>query len=172
MRFGDTTRRASRRFVRSLELPPVGSIRELLPAVEEISGHPIRLAPAPVESSQGVCGMWIRTVDGIDYIFVHENTSRAHQDHILAHELAHILRSHSGNLILPQEVTLADQLVPTLDPSVVKMMLGRTNYKHEDEKEAELIGTHLQRLVHRPGRYTKGHDRVAETLLHGMRGRK
>jgi hypothetical protein len=162
------SRRRSRRFVRSLDLPPAGNIRELLPAIERLSGYPIRLVPAAVDSSQGICGMWIRTVAGIDYIFVHEKTSRAHQDHIIAHEIGHILRNHHGILDLPQAEPVADRLVSHLDPSVVKMMLGRTSYEYEDEKEAEMIGTYLQRLVHRSGRLII-HDRVAETLLRGRR---
>jgi hypothetical protein len=157
------TRRQSRRFVRGLDLPPAASVRDLLPAVERLSGHPIRLVPAPAGSAQGVCGIWIR-MDGIDYVFVHEDTSRAHQDHIIAHELAHILRNHQGSLVLPQANPVTDRLVPTLDPTVVKMMLGRTTYEHQDEKEAELIGTCLQRHVHRTGPLV-GSDRMARTLL-------
>ncbi|WP_431045556.1 hypothetical protein ACQUSR_29015 [Streptomyces sp. P1-3] len=158
-------RRESRRFVRGLGLPPVGSIRELLPTIEERSGYPIRLTPAPVGSEQGMCGMWIRTTEGVDYIFVHEMTSRAHQDHIIAHEVAHILCDHRGSLPLPQAAPIPDQLLTTLDPAVVKLILGRSTYEYQDEREAELIGSYLQRHVHRPGVHIGGHDRVAETLL-------
>ncbi|WP_326650516.1 MULTISPECIES: hypothetical protein [unclassified Streptomyces] len=143
-------------------------MRELLPVAERLSGYPIRLAPAPADSEEGVCGLWIR-MEGVDYVFVHEDTSRAHQDHIVAHEMGHILRNHRGSPILSQSKPVTDRLVPTLDPAVVKMMLGRTSYEHQDEKEAELIGTYLQRHVHRPGARISGHDRVAETLLRGRR---
>ncbi|MFI7102813.1 hypothetical protein ACIBK8_26045 [Streptomyces sp. NPDC050161] len=165
MRRRDTTRRDCRRFVRDLNLPQAACIRDLLPAIEERSGHPIRVAPAPVDSVQGVCGMWIRTVEGIDYVFVHRKTSRAHQDHILAHELAHILCAHHESLDTPGSKPLTDRLITTLDPSAVKMMLGRSDYTYQDEREAELIGSYLQRHVHHPGRRTGGHDLVAATLL-------
>ncbi|SBW22901.1 hypothetical protein FDG2_3288 [Candidatus Protofrankia californiensis] len=158
-------RRDSRRFVRDLGLPPASSIRELLPAVEERSGYSIRLVPAPGDSEQGVCGMWMRSVEGVDYIFVHENTSRVHQDHIIAHEIAHILRDHRGSLAFLRANPMTDRLVPTLDPAVVKMMLGRSNYEYEDEREAELIGSYIQRLIHRTGRLAGNHDRMAATLL-------
>lgn len=49
------------------------------------------------------------------------------------------------------------------------MMLGRTDYEYEDEMEAELIGSCLQRHVHRPVRRICDDDRVAETLLRGQR---
>jgi hypothetical protein len=166
-----STRYGARRFVRDLGLPPTDNVRDLLPVIEERSGCPIRLAPAPAPapasagSEQGLCGMWVRTVGGIDYIFVHEKTSRAHQDHIIAHELAHILRDHGGSSALPPTKPLTDRLLTTLDPAVVRMMLGRTDYEYEDEREAELIGSYLQRQVHRAGRRIGGHDRMAETLL-------
>jgi IrrE N-terminal-like domain len=158
-------RRDSRRFVRDLGLPQADSIRELLPAIEERSGYSIRLAPAPLDRGQGVCGMWIRTTEGIDYIFVHEMASQAHQDHVIAHEIAHILRNHEGRLDLPQVNPVTDRLVSSLDPATVKMMLGRSDYDYRDEQEAELIGSHLQRYVHRPGRDVSDSDRVAKTLL-------
>lgn len=162
-------RRDSRRFVHGLDLPPADSIRELLPAIEERSGYSIRLAPAPVDIEQGLCGLWIRTTEGIDYIFVDKKTSRAHQDHIIAHEIAHILCSHHERLGLPQAKPIAERLVTTLDPEVVRMMLGRSDYEYRDEREAELIGSYLQRHVHRPNRRLGEHGRVAQTLLRGKR---
>ncbi|WP_051271792.1 hypothetical protein [Streptomyces qinglanensis] len=161
-------RRESRRFVRDLGLPPAQSIRDLLPAIESRSGRSIRLESAPPNSGGGLCGMWIRTVQGIDYIFVNEETSRAHQDHIIAHEAAHILRNHQGSGTLGEVNPVTDRLAPTLDPQVVKMMLGRSDYELHDEREAELIASHLQRHIHRRGPDISAEDPIAETLLrHG-----
>ncbi|WP_431980923.1 regulator component [Streptomyces qinglanensis] len=161
-------RRECRRFVRDLGLPPAQSIRDLLPAIESRSGRSIRLEPAPPNSGGGLCGMWIRTVEGIDYIFVNEETSRAHQDHIIAHEAAHILRNHQGSGTLGEVNPVTDRLAPTLDPRVVKMMLGRSDYELHDEREAELIASHLQRHIHHHGPDISGEDPIAETLLrHG-----
>ncbi|MEU6484881.1 hypothetical protein [Streptomyces sp. NPDC046887] len=164
-----STRRDSRRFVRDLGLPPADSIRDLLPHVEKRSGHPIRVVPNPLGGTQGVCGVWIRTGAGVDYIFVDEKTSRAHQDHIIAHELAHILCDHHGALTPAPAVVMTDQLITTLAPETVRTMLGRSDYTYQDEREAELIGSHLQRHVHGPGRQVGAHDRVAETLLRTRR---
>ncbi|MDH2387422.1 ImmA/IrrE family metallo-endopeptidase [Streptomyces sp. HNM0663] len=158
-------RRDSRRFVQSLDLPPAGSIRELLPAIEQRTGCPIHLLPAPAGSAFGVCGMWIRTVEDMDYIFIHEDTSRAHQDHILAHEIAHILRNHHENPAFSPVSPVPERLFPNIDPEVVRMMLGRSEYTYRDEREAELIGSYLQRHVHRRTRQIADHDRAAETLL-------
>ncbi|MCX4750490.1 hypothetical protein OG455_34120 [Kitasatospora sp. NBC_01287] len=161
-------RSSCRRFVRGLDLPRVAGVRELFPVVEARSGYPIRILPISEDIAQGVCGLWIRSTS-TDYVFVHPDTSRAHQDHIIAHELGHILREHQGLPILPAAPPVADRLVPDLDPRVVKMMLGRTSYEHDDEEEAELIGTYLQRHAHRPGLRPRGDDPVAETLLRDWR---
>ncbi len=170
MRRWDTTRRDSRRFVRELGLPPADSIRELLPAVAERTGYAIHLAPAPeLGGKYGLCGMWIRTADGFDYIFVHEKTSRAHQDHIIAHELAHILCNHQDGPALPAGKPVGSRLISNLEPAAIKMMLGRSDYEYQDEREAELIGSYLQRHVHRPHRPVGDGDRMAETLLRTRR---
>jgi hypothetical protein len=166
VRCWDTTRRDSRRFVRELGLPAARNIRELLPAVQERTGHAIHIAPAPVLGGKlGLCGMWIRTTDGVDYIFVHEKTSRAHQDHIVAHELAHILRNHQGSSAFSAAKPVGSRLISTLEPAAIRMMLGRSDYEYQDEREAELIGSYLQRHVHRPHPHAGNGDRVAETLL-------
>jgi hypothetical protein len=141
----------------------------LLPAIEARSGHSIRLERAPGNAGTNLCGMWIRTAEGIDYIFVHEETSRAHQDHIIAHEAAHILRNHQGGRALSEVNPATDRLVPTLDPAVVRMMLGRSDYEYQDEREAELIASHLQQHIHRPRDRTGGGDPIAETLLRRRR---
>jgi hypothetical protein len=159
--------RNSRRFVRALGLPPVDSVRDLLPVVAERSGYPIHLMAAPDGTGQSLCGMWIRT-DGADYVFVHPSTSRAHQDHIIAHELGHILRDHQhrgGEPVNP----VTDRLAPTLDPKVVHLMLGRSDYEHRDEQEAELIGSWLQQHVHGSRQSPAAYDRVAWTLLRPRR---
>ncbi|MCM3882288.1 hypothetical protein [Frankia sp. R82] len=137
--------------------------------IEQYSGRVIRLAPAPRGVGQGMCGMWIRTTQGVDYIFVREDTSRAHQDHIIAHELGHILRDHRGGLSFSAVNPVTTRLAPTLDPEIVRMMLGRSSYEDSDEREAELIGTYLQRRIHHTaGRRVWNHDRVTATLLRQM----
>ncbi|MFI0979760.1 hypothetical protein ACH4SP_22510 [Streptomyces sp. NPDC021093] len=167
----EITHRQCAEFVRGLHLPPVGSIRELLPHIEERSGLPIRLEAAPPEwDEEAVCGMWLRTVH-TDYIFVVEETSRSHQDHIIAHEVAHILRNHqSAEAKLPPPAPIPRRISSRLDPDMVRSVLGRAFYAHQDEREAELIATLLQHRIHRPGAPRPNVadelvDRVTRTLL-------
>ncbi|MCP3756970.1 hypothetical protein [Streptomyces sp. TBY4] len=72
-----------------------------------------------------------------------------------------------------QQPSTADQLerlVPYPDPAKVRVMLGRTDSAHEEERAAELIGTHLQHLLHRPvRRRTTRQDRAARPPLREWR---
>ena len=152
-----------RDFVSSLNLPPVSSVRELHPFVEEFIGQPIRLEPAKVGASVP-CGMWISTADE-SYVFYDPATSTAHQDHIIGHEYAHMLKRHRGSTTLP--VPAAGDLLGLLDPNLVAAVLGRTDYSEHDEQEAELVGSFLQAHVNSyvPPARSEEADRITRSLL-------
>ncbi|MGW0737483.1 hypothetical protein [Streptomyces sp. NPDC002851] len=141
----DTCLRSSRDFVRGLTLPPVASVRDLVPEIERRVGRALSLQPAELAASETIpCGMWLATQD-THYVFYDPRTSRAHQDHIIAHEFGHILKDHRGGPELPGASGKdGSGLISHIDPAVVRMVLGRTDYTAHDEKEAELIGSYLQ----------------------------
>ncbi|MFC7303229.1 toxin [Streptomyces monticola] len=160
----DLLRRSSQDFVTGLALPPVPGVRDLVPEIERRSGRALSLQAAELEASETIpCGMWLATRD-THYVFYDPRTSRAHQDHIIAHEFGHILKDHRGGPTLPSKD--ATGLMTHIDPDVVRMVLGRTDYAEHDEMEAELIGCYLQA-------HTRGYEpppseeaaRVARTLL-------
>ena len=135
-------RRRSEGFVTGLGLPPVAGVRDLVPEIERRTGRALSLQAAELEASQSIpCGMWLATRD-THYVFYDPRTSRAHQDHIIAHEFGHILKDHRGGPTLPSKD--GSGLISHIDPSVVRMVLGRTDYAEHDEMEAELIGCYLQ----------------------------
>ena len=83
-----------------------------------------------------------------DYIFYEAHTSVLHQDHIILHEVAHLLCEH-------QPVVSNDEigrlLFPDLDWKVIQRVLGRTCYARWPEQEAELIASLiLARATHHP----------------------
>jgi hypothetical protein len=158
----DPVRLGCRDFVRDLELPAVESVRELRPFVEERIGQPIRLQPAEVGAALP-CGMWIATKT-VSYVFYDPETSPAHQDHIIAHEFAHILKSHRGSTTLPFGF---GGLFSVLDPGLIKAVLGRTDYAERDEQEAEMVGSYLQAHAnsYRPPTRSEEADRITRTLL-------
>ncbi|MEU1355390.1 hypothetical protein ABZ410_16025 [Streptomyces cinnamoneus] len=159
--------RASERFVRSLSLPSVTGIRDLLPEVERRTQRAVKLEPAEVGWS-APCGMWVATAE-THYIFYDPRTSIAHQDHIIAHEVAHILKRHQGQRKVPAEAT--EGLLALLDPELIQSVLGRAQYDDAEELEAELVGTYLQAHVHHHQKYQVAisdeteSDRVARTFL-------
>ncbi|MGW1815416.1 hypothetical protein ACWCQM_17885 [Streptomyces sp. NPDC002125] len=165
-------RRASEGFVRGLRLPPAPSIRDLAPEIERRTGRAVELQPAELDWS-APCGMWVATKSR-HIVFFDPRTTLAHQDHIIAHEFAHMLRNHKGGVSIGGETV--GGLLPDLDPELIQMVLGRTQYDEKDEMEAELDGSYLQAHIHASQRRVisqRGESevdrRVARTFLRGRK---
>ncbi|WP_330349975.1 hypothetical protein [Streptomyces sp. NBC_00582] len=86
------------------------------------------MIPYPLESP-GPLGVCVAT-ETADVIFYQQDTTRPHQDHIILHEVGHILVGHLS----------ASSTVPRHDPGAGPVRL-RTVYDSEEELEAELIAT-------------------------------
>ena len=98
----------------------------------------------------GLCGTWMRTAKA-DYVFYEEDTSQLHQQHIIFHEVGHILRSHVPGKELSKD--LARTVAAGIKVSDVFRVLGRDSYTDDDEFEAELIATLiLSRIGRQPVR--------------------
>jgi hypothetical protein len=106
----------------------------------------IREAALDVEAP---CGLWL-ALRGVNYIFV-DARSRTHRDHIILHELAHMILGHGSTL--PE----LSALLPDIDPEVVRAALARTSYSDRHEAEAEIQATVMARRVMR--------DRARSTAL-------
>src|SRR5690606_10928501 len=113
-------------------------------------GRPIRLIPLP-ETAGSPCGLWVSTAD-VDWVFHQVATSPLHQEHIVLHELAHMIFDHESIRARPED--LCARLLPNLDPQVVADVLARGQYSDEQEQEAEmlagLIATHARRQTPPP----------------------
>ncbi|MEV0374823.1 ImmA/IrrE family metallo-endopeptidase [Streptomyces sp. NPDC050636] len=109
-------------------------------------GRPIQLVPLPL-GAETPCGMWLAT-DAFDVIVVEADTSSLHQDHIIAHELAHMLCNHGDSAEF--ETAMMRDLMPNLDPRRVREMLGRTSYSTAEEQEAEIVASLILERVTRP----------------------
>lgn len=95
----------------------------------------------PGLSSAAPCGMWIALRD-VDYILYEANTSRLHSEHIILHEIGHILSCHALDIRFDQEMLA--RLVPSLSATAIERVLGRVNYTNEQEQEAEMIASLLR----------------------------
>jgi hypothetical protein len=85
------------------------------------------------------------STDRADYICYAANTTPLHQLHIQCHEVAHLLRGHTGGTALDPE--LAGLLMPSLPASVIERVLGRTVYTAAEEQDAELLASLIMRRI-------------------------
>ncbi|MFF3014670.1 hypothetical protein [Streptomyces sp. NPDC057939] len=140
MPHGDLSLRKRCEFILGhLDLPHPFSLDGLCARVAEQRGRPIRLHPLPPEAAEsGVCGLWVGTAT-VDHVFYEARTTPLHREHIVLHELGHILFGHHS---LDGEE--ADGRAP--------VVLGRTNYTSLQEREAELLASMIRTRVPGPRR--------------------
>ncbi|MGW7334304.1 toxin [Streptomyces sp. NPDC054840] len=128
-------RKAGAQRIAELDLPTSTDVAELCRHLGEVRDRPITLVPMQMPSSHP-CGMWVAARDE-DLIFYDANTTGAHQEHIILHELGHIICCHRGAGGLDEAA--ARLLFPNLDPELVRDMLLRATYDDVQEQEAEII---------------------------------
>ncbi|MGD3105477.1 toxin [Streptomyces sp. YGL11-2] len=136
-------RKAGAQRIAELDLPEVSDVAELCRHLSEIRDRPITLVPMQMPASHP-CGMWVAARDE-DLIFYDANTTSAHQEHIILHELGHIICCHRGAGWLDE--ASARLLFPNLDPDLVRDMLLRATYDDVQEQEAEIIAYLLSQRV-------------------------
>ncbi len=164
------TDRAMRRrcegILAGLDLPDAGDVRELCDVLAERQGRPIHLVAEHLPASSP-CGLAVRT-ERFDVIFYEAGTSRLHQDHIIRHELGHLVCGHLTAPVLAAEASRL--LLPDLDPSLVRAVLGRSGYSEVEEKEAEMIASLLLRrsVLARPPAGDGGTSPVLDRLHHTL----
>jgi hypothetical protein len=118
-------------------VPRPFDIAELCAGMARGRGRPIRLLPMSLPPG-GPCGMWIAG-EREDYIIYEATTSRAHREHIIMHEIGHLLCRHPAAPRLTDEQAYA--VFPHLDPDMVRRVLARTRYSTDEEQEAEMIAS-------------------------------
>jgi hypothetical protein len=122
--------------LRGLEIPVPFDLDVLTKRIAARRGRPIKLMP--MAGLTGICGLWVST-ESVDLIFYEQETTPPHREHIVLHELAHVLCDH-----YPVSLSLAEQaklLLPNLDPTLVERVLGRAGYSTDEEREAEMLAT-------------------------------
>ncbi|MDH6135492.1 hypothetical protein P3T37_004908 [Kitasatospora sp. MAA4] len=152
--------------LRDLAIPDPFDMRELCDRIAERSGRPIRLQPMAL-GAHSPCGLWVGTPE-VDYIFFERRTSRLHQDHIIAHELGHLLCEHEAEEIVGAETSRL--IMPNLDPAMVERVLQRHGYGAAAEQEAEMIASLiLQRASRRqPDPVFPSPPRGTEDIVHRL----
>jgi len=113
-------------------------------------GRPLTLQPMPGLGPGAPCGLWI-SMPSADYVFYDPETSRLHAEHIVLHELSHMLSGHTTGITAGLGPDGAvGRLVPDLDPRTIGTILGRAGYTTTQEREAEMLAS-LIRARSAPG---------------------
>ncbi|MFD9223603.1 hypothetical protein ACFWDI_27210 [Streptomyces sp. NPDC060064] len=132
-------RRHCKQLLRKLDIQPPLHLDDLCRRLGEHLGKPIRLIPwaLPVP---GPFGLWMSRPNE-EVIFYRAETTRVHQDHIILHEIGHILADH-------QDDGDPDGEFPDFGPDFPRDLIirgfRRTCYTKDYEREAELVATIIQ----------------------------
>ncbi len=129
-----------------LPLPRPFDVKGLCALLAAERGRPIRLLELPGEDE--TLGAWLAT-ERADLIFYKSDTTPPHQEHIILHELSHVI---CGHYAAEDADDVRDQLFPDLSPAVVRSVLRRSTYWSQEEQEAELLAT----MIWRRGRRESG----------------
>lgn len=124
-----------RRLLRSLDVQPPLSVPDLCTALARHRGRHIELRAFPLRAD-GPLGAWLETPQADVIVFQRETTAH-HQDHIVLHELGHILADHPG----PPGGAVWEALLPGLGADAIRRALLRCSYGTKEEQEAELVAT-------------------------------
>ncbi len=131
--------------VRALDLPKHGTltVHELCDHISRLQGRPIHLMAMelPLGSPDG---LWV-SADGRDYVMFERRLAPVHQHQVILHELGHVICDHEAAPVMTPESSRL--VLPSLDPDMVRRMLGREHEQTEVEVEAELVGSLIGRQI-------------------------
>ncbi|QKW51532.1 hypothetical protein [Streptomyces buecherae] len=151
--------RLIRRELQDLGITPPLDVHELCQALSRRRGRPLFLREAPLPKP-GPSGMWAE-YDTYDVILYQQETTRLHQDHIILHEVGHIIvAENEGAVGTPsdeaeagapvadreEEVAAVDvegwaALMPVFGTESIKRVAQRCSYDDGEECAVELGAT-------------------------------
>ncbi len=138
----------------------------LVEAISVLRGKPIIVDYfADDKASTSACGAWV-DVGVADLVFISDAVGGVHREHVLMHELAHMLLGH--NVLDTQTEADTRSLFPTLSPDLVSRVLARSHYSDPHERQAEELATDVLVNTHGTQRSAWVNDprarRVAQVL--------
>lgn len=119
------------------------SIDDLCTHLGERRGRPIQLVPLqlPLGSPDG---LWV-TTPAEDFIIFERRLAPIHSRQVILHELGHGVCDHEATLTIAPDASRL--LLPSLNPEMVRRVLGREHSQTEVEIEAEYVGSLLSPYV-------------------------
>lgn len=129
--------------LRTLPLPDPFDLDDFCGALSEQRGRPILLEATPEMDSPAElgspAGLWMAGTS-LDVIFYDAETSPMHQEHIILHELSHLLCGHHAQVIAGPG--FSELVLPDMSREIVLGTRGRTiTYSDAEEQEAELLAS-------------------------------
>ncbi|AHH95660.1 hypothetical protein GCM10010174_77760 [Kutzneria viridogrisea] len=125
--------------IRELEIPDPFDVERLCAGIERRRGRTLRLHPVSGLTSLGApSGMWVAT-DSADHICFESDTSPIHRDHIILHEVGHILCEHNHSVLEDNRVLM--RMIEDVGLEQVVGYLPRIRYSNVEEQQAEMIAT-------------------------------
>ncbi|MCA6094063.1 ImmA/IrrE family metallo-endopeptidase [Streptomyces sp. SCA3-4] len=138
-------RRQCEKVIGEIPLPEPFSAQELCTRLAAERSRPLHLLPLPTPTAPGTpSGMWLAT-ERADYVFYDEQTSPLHQEHIIMHEIGHMVCDHRSGI---DDLRLYRHIDIT-DPQSIRQALPRLRYSDQQEQEAEMIATLILEAVGR-----------------------
>lgn len=128
-----------------LDLPRPFDVRTLCADLGRRRGRLVELVEMTLPPG-APSGLWLSTGER-DYIVYEHATSPLHREHIILHELSHMLCGHTSPSALGEE--RVSRLFPRLDPGMIRRVLGRAGYSSEEEQEAEMLASMILRRAER-----------------------
>lgn len=130
-----------------LHVPQVYSLEAILSWMEGLRDRRLVLKELPQQAAlAGACGLWLGTEDA-DFVFYEARTAPLHREHIILHEIGHMLADHHHAADTGIDGGL-EGLLSDLHPHLIKRLMARTSYTTIEEQEAEMLAS----LMHRTGR--------------------
>ncbi|MEU4693041.1 hypothetical protein [Actinoplanes sp. NPDC023714] len=126
--------------LRGIRVPDPFDLDLFCAEVAASRGRPLHRQPLAGLGPGTPCGLYLG-LPTADYVFYDPETSPLHAEHIVLHEIAHMLCGHGQKTGNPD---LAAQLFPDLDPSMISRMLGRAAYSTDQEREAEMLASMIR----------------------------
>jgi hypothetical protein len=126
-----------------LDLKPGAEIQDVVDQIGRQRGRPVRLVPfdLPVAAPEGFL---IGTGDE-DFIVFERRAVPLYQRQIVLHEVAHLLFAHETETVLAEDAIA--MMMPSLDPALVKRVLGREHTNSVAEQEAELLASMMGQRI-------------------------
>jgi hypothetical protein len=119
----------------ALDIPVPFDLRAFCNAVARRRGRSIVLCP--VAGQAGPCGLWV-ALPTADFIFYERDTGPLHQQHIILHEVGHLLCNHKAAI---SEAEALGLLLPDVPKQLVRDVLQRGAYSAEQDQEAEMFAS-------------------------------